>query len=100
VNNTGYAGQGIEIEDDILRLRQRKLEYEADAARRDRRAEPRLRWLRRLRLTGPRQLLSTDGRGIGNVGPDDNLSRPHVTLTDVPDPTPPVGQAWFGSARC
>jgi hypothetical protein len=27
-------GPGVEIEDDIIRLRRRKLEYEADAARR------------------------------------------------------------------
>jgi hypothetical protein len=29
-----HAGPGLEIEDDIVRLRRRELEYEADAARR------------------------------------------------------------------
>jgi hypothetical protein len=29
--NTMHAGAGVEIEDDVVRLRQRKLEYEADA---------------------------------------------------------------------
>jgi hypothetical protein len=32
VNNA--MGPGVEIEEDIIRLRRRKLEYEADAARR------------------------------------------------------------------
>jgi hypothetical protein len=34
VNTAMHAGPGVEIEDDIVRLRRRKLEYEADAARR------------------------------------------------------------------
>ena len=39
-------GSGVEIEDDIIRLRRRKLEYEADAARR---TGP---WRLRIRLLG------------------------------------------------
>jgi hypothetical protein len=34
VNNATHVGLGLEIEEDIIRLRRRKLEYEADAARR------------------------------------------------------------------
>jgi len=43
VNNTVYSGCGVEVEDDVVRLRQRKVEFEGDAARLARRAEPRLR---------------------------------------------------------
>jgi hypothetical protein len=38
-------GPGVEIEEDIIRLRRRKLEYEADAARRTRTGPGRLRTL-------------------------------------------------------
>ncbi len=34
MNTAMHAGTGVEIEDDIVRLRRRKLEYEADTARR------------------------------------------------------------------
>jgi hypothetical protein len=51
VNNTMYSGGGVEIEDDVVRLRQRKVEFEGDAARLARRAEPRLRRGNRL-MTG------------------------------------------------
>lgn len=38
-------GPGVEIEDDIIRLRRRKLEYEADSARRTRPRRLRIRLL-------------------------------------------------------
>lgn len=34
MNTAMHTGPGVEIEDDVVRLRRRKLEYEADAARR------------------------------------------------------------------
>jgi hypothetical protein len=43
VNNIAYAGHGAEIEDDIVRLRRRKLEFDDYAARRARQGEPRRR---------------------------------------------------------
>ena len=52
VSSIGYVGNGVEIEDDIDRFRQRKLEFEADAARRARRIGPRRRRLRNLLLPG------------------------------------------------
>jgi hypothetical protein len=48
MKDTAYRGRGIEIEDDIVRLRRRQLEYEVDAAARARRAGP--RWRRRMLL--------------------------------------------------
>jgi hypothetical protein len=48
----GYWGNGVEIEDDIDRLRQRKVEFEADT-RRTGRLGQRPRRLRDLRLAGP-----------------------------------------------
>jgi hypothetical protein len=39
-----YVGHGVEIEDDAARLRRRKLEFDADAARRSHRGRP---WRRR-----------------------------------------------------
>src|SRR5258708_36502417 len=50
VSSIGYVGNGVEIEDDIDRFRQRRLEFEADAARRARRIGPRPRRLRNLLL--------------------------------------------------
>lgn len=47
-----YAGNGVEIEDDIARFRRRKLEFEAGAARRARRIGPRSRRLQNLLLPG------------------------------------------------
>ena len=41
--NIAYSGHGAEIEEDLVRLRRRKLEFDADAARRVRRGEPRRR---------------------------------------------------------
>ena len=35
-----YMGNGVEIEDDIVRLRRRKLEFDDDAARRSDRSKP------------------------------------------------------------
>jgi hypothetical protein len=43
MSDIGYAGHGAEIEEDIVRLRRRKLEFDDDAARRARRGEPRPR---------------------------------------------------------
>jgi hypothetical protein len=34
VSNMTYAGHGVEIEEDAVRLRRRKLEFESDAGRR------------------------------------------------------------------
>ena len=44
--NIAYTGHGAEIEEDIVRLRRRKLEFDADAARRLRRGEPQRRTFR------------------------------------------------------
>jgi hypothetical protein len=60
VNNTAYAGPGVEIEEDIVRLRRRKLEYEANVARDARRAGPRPPRLWTLVLT--RALSAVSGR--------------------------------------
>ena len=38
-----YAGHGVEIEDDAVRLRRRKLEFDHDAARRSRQGKLRRR---------------------------------------------------------
>jgi hypothetical protein len=35
-----YAGHGVEIEDDAIRLRRRKLEFDGDAARRSHQSKP------------------------------------------------------------
>jgi hypothetical protein len=48
VSNIAYAGHGVEIEEDVIRLRRRKLEFEGDAASRAHRTEPRTRRLRTL----------------------------------------------------
>ena len=40
VSDIAYAGHGAEIEQDIIRLRRRKLEFDEDAARRARRGDP------------------------------------------------------------
>jgi len=61
VNNSAYAGHGVEIEDDIVRLRRRKLEYEGDAARRARRTQPRR--LRAFFQRGQYRPSTTDGCG-------------------------------------
>ena len=42
VTNIAYTGHGVEIEDDVVRLRRRKLEFDAAAVRRARQREPRL----------------------------------------------------------
>ena len=34
MNNIAYAGHGVEIEQDVVRLQRRKLEFDGDAARR------------------------------------------------------------------
>jgi hypothetical protein len=60
MNTTAYAGRGIEIEDDIGRLRRRQLEYEGDAARRARRTGPQRQQRRGLLLA--RVLPATIGR--------------------------------------
>ena len=49
MSNIGYAGHGADIEEDIVRLRRRKLEFDDDMARRVRRDGPR----RRLRAFYP-----------------------------------------------
>ena len=36
-----YVGRGAEVEDDAVRLRRRKLEFDDDAARRSRQRKPR-----------------------------------------------------------
>jgi hypothetical protein len=47
-------GSGVEIEEDIIRLRRRKLEYEADAARRTGPRRLRIRfWVRHCRPSAP-----------------------------------------------
>jgi hypothetical protein len=38
-----YVGYGVEIEDDAVRLRRRKLEFDVDAARRSHQRKPRQR---------------------------------------------------------
>ena len=38
-----YAGYGVEIEDDAVRLRRRKLEFDSDAARLSQQTKPRRR---------------------------------------------------------
>lgn len=38
-----YVGHGVEIEDDAVRLRRRKLEFDNDAARRSHQGRPRRR---------------------------------------------------------
>jgi hypothetical protein len=43
VNTVRYVGHGVEIEDDAVRLRRRKLESDHDAARRSRQSKPRRR---------------------------------------------------------
>jgi len=43
VSTVMYAGYGAEIEDDAVRLRRRKLEFDDDAARRSRQGKPRRR---------------------------------------------------------
>jgi len=44
-----YVGHGVEIEDDAVRLRRRKLEFEGDAARLAQQSKPR-RWHKDLGL--------------------------------------------------
>ena len=44
-----YVGHGVEIEDDAVRLRRRKLEFEGDAARLALQSKPR-RWRKDLGL--------------------------------------------------
>jgi hypothetical protein len=51
VRNVMYLGHGVEIEDDAVRFRRRRLEFEGDAARPGGRRGP---WLRRLRETAQR----------------------------------------------
>jgi hypothetical protein len=46
VNTVRYMGHGVEIEDDAVRLRRRKLEFDGDA-RRSRQSGPRWRKARR-----------------------------------------------------
>ena len=41
MNNVAYVGHGVEIEDDVLRLRRRKLEFDGDASRGADPGEPR-----------------------------------------------------------
>jgi hypothetical protein len=43
VSTVRYVGHGVEIEDDAVRLRRRKLEFGGDAARRSRQSKPRRR---------------------------------------------------------
>jgi len=43
VSMVTYVGHGVEIEDDAVRLRRRKLEFEGDAARLSQQSRPR-RW--------------------------------------------------------
>ena len=40
VSTIRYVGHGVEIEDDAVRLRRRKLEFDMDADRRSRRGKP------------------------------------------------------------
>ena len=54
VNMVMYVGHGVEIEDDAVRLRRRKLEFEGDAARLSQQSKPR----RRRRALGPVSALS------------------------------------------
>jgi hypothetical protein len=49
-----YVGHGVEIEDDAVRLRRHKLEFDDDAARRSRRSRPR----RRRKVLGPLSTIS------------------------------------------
>jgi hypothetical protein len=60
VSNVGYAGHGAEIEEDIIRLRRRKLEFDDDMARRARRGGPR----RRLRVFHPVSTVSAAITGL------------------------------------
>ncbi len=43
MNTVRYVGHGVEIEDDAVRLRRRKLEFDGDAARRSDQSKPRRR---------------------------------------------------------
>jgi hypothetical protein len=43
VSMVTYVGHGVEIEDDAVRLRRRKLEFECDAARLSQQSKPRRR---------------------------------------------------------
>ena len=43
MNTVTYVGHGAEIEDDAVRLRRRKLEFDGDAARSSHRSKPRRR---------------------------------------------------------
>jgi hypothetical protein len=43
VSMVTYVGYGVEIEDDAVRLRRRKLEFDGDAARLFRQSKPRRR---------------------------------------------------------
>jgi len=49
VSMVTYVGHGVEIEDDAVRLRRRKLEFEGDAARLALQSKPR-RWRKDLGL--------------------------------------------------
>jgi hypothetical protein len=49
-----YVGHGVEIEDDAVRLRRRKLEFDDDAARRSHWSRPR----RRRKDPGPLSMIS------------------------------------------
>lgn len=69
MNTTAYAGRGIEIEDDIVRLRRRQLEYEGDADRRASRATS--QWRRRRRFL----LARVKSAGIGRRPPEQPCSR-------------------------
>jgi hypothetical protein len=40
VSTVRYVGHGVEIEDDAVRLRRRKLEFDDDAARRSDQSKP------------------------------------------------------------
>jgi hypothetical protein len=52
MSNVTYLGHGVEIEDDAVRFRRRRLEFEGDAARPGGRRGP---WLRRLRSSAQRE---------------------------------------------
>jgi hypothetical protein len=43
VSMVTYMGYGVEIEDDAVRLRRRKIEFEGDAARLSQQSKPRRR---------------------------------------------------------
>jgi hypothetical protein len=53
VSTVRYVGHGVEIEDDAVRLRRRKLEFDDDAARRSHQSKP-----PRRKNTGPVRAIS------------------------------------------